>query len=65
MFVPKEDASSLSEGLVKLLSRMCPPTGHLITIRADPGTGFQALRNDPLMKDLNVVIEIRFSKNCY
>ena len=63
VFVPKEDASSLSEGLVKLLSRMCPPTGHLIAIRTDPGTGFQALRNDPLIKHLNVVIEIGDEKN--
>ena len=61
--IDDEQSVTLRDGLVQLLAALVPLNGPLSTVRCDPGPGFIGLSNDPLLRDLRIVIEIGRPKN--
>ena len=63
MFIQNEKAESLKGGLIMLLSKLRPPSSPSVSIRVDPGTGFQAVSKDPDLSSQGVCLEIGNAKN--
>ena len=58
-----ETAESLKGGLIKLLCRFRPPCSPPVSVRVDPGTGFQAIAKDPDLQRQGIGIEVGNAKN--
>ena len=61
--VSDEKAATIRDGIIQLCVPMRPLDGPPAVIRADPGPGFNALRDDSLLASLRIRMEIGESKN--
>jgi len=61
--IPDETSTALRDGLISLCTPLRLLDGSPAVIRCDPAPGFQALVNDPWLKDNRLQIEIGEPKN--
>ena len=62
-FIQSEKAESLSGGLIRLLSKLRPPSSPPVCVRVDPGTGFQAVSKDQKLTSQGINLEVGSAKN--
>ena len=58
-----EKGISLKRGLIKLMSKLHPPSSPPVSVRVDPGTGFQSISKDLELSQHGIHIEIGNAKN--
>lgn len=63
LIIPDEKAHSLRDSIVRSMARFRPPSGDAVTIRMDGASGFQSLKEDPILKSMRVNLEIGEAKN--
>ena len=62
-FVNNEQADTLRDGIIVIMSRLRSPLGPKATIRTDPATALRSLVNDRCLSGLNLEIELGEPKN--
>ena len=62
-FVNSENAESLKEGIVILLSQLRSTTGPNIQLRVDPGSGWRSLYSSKSLESLGINLELGHEKN--
>ena len=63
ILVENEQANSLKEGILTVMSRLRTPMSPKAIIRCDPASGFRSLINDPQLSKQNLSIELGEAKN--
>ena len=58
-----ECGSELRDSIIQLLIEYCPLNGPPAVIRADPGPGFNSIRNDPKLLLHHITLDIGRTKN--
>lgn len=61
--IPDEKCATLRDSLAKLMVELHPIDGPCAVVRVDPAPGFTALKDDSILKRLNIAIEVGRIKN--
>ena len=61
--IEDERKETLRDSLIRLCVGLLPLDGPLAVIRTDPAPGFAALRNDPLLSQHRITVEVGRAKN--
>ena len=63
--ISDEKSATLRDNLARLCIPLRPTSGPHVTIRVDPAPGFVALKDDPILHQLGMSVEVRRIKNVY